>query len=102
MRLHAPLLLVAALGLFASPAAGQYDRARAEANYIAVARGEKSLSALTAIELQDVAAVDREVRGAARTPRLSAEQRCRLAQLRENERPTRLQRELLDLRCARR
>ncbi len=96
------LMLAAGLGLFASQAAGQYDPARAEANYTAVLRGEKTLAGLSPAELQEVAELDRLVRAHDRRPRLSAKERCRLAQLRESPAPTELELRLVDLKCSQR
>jgi hypothetical protein len=94
------LFALTGLGLASAPAAAaQFDRARAEANYVAVARGTKQLNELTPVEVQEVAAIDRELRRTSR-PRLTPQQRCFAANMPADRPPTQLELGLIDLKCA--
>ncbi len=95
------LLALIGLGSAIAPAAAeaQFDRARAEANYVAVATGTKQLSDLTPVELQEVAAIDRELRRTS-GPRLTPRQRCLAANMPVDRPPTQLELGLIDLKCS--
>ena len=93
-------ILLAGFCLLATPAAAQFDRARAEANYIALARGEKALADLTPHELEEVRALERELRQAADRPRPSSWERCREEHMPEESEPTELELRLIDLKCS--
>ena len=81
-------------------AQAQLDRvARARDNYIALRDGQRSVSDLSPLELQDVLELDRRVRGDYPDTR-STRERCVEEEVRRaGGRPSQLARQVIDLKC---
>jgi hypothetical protein len=84
------------------PASAQFDMRRAEANYQLVLTGQASLASLSPAELAELAELDRAARSAAVRPRLSPLDRCRLLNWPKESFPSRLELEVVDLKCSQR
>lgn len=76
-----------------------YDFERARRNYLAIARGSKSLNDLHPIEAQEVLALI-ELMHRNRADHRSAYERCRDRQLAGKTAPSELELSLIDLKCS--